>query len=234
MWINALNMNLLQCPICRRIGGSAQFKEMMNMDHKPFIIIVEGPQGVGKTTLTNWLRDNYKYCELMRLTGSAPISKELHEKVGLEYHIGALERCENLVAMGCFNVIMDRSYFSEAVYAVLYKGYNPFDGLMNYCQILGDIATRQDVNILIINLKGTEDFFEKSLKRNKPDYQDVKYGVETSIAQQDMYERLMRQAEIKLNFLDNIKWCTIMVGNHTNAESIQSSVKNYLDKHLEV
>ena len=40
------------------------------------IVIVEGPQGVGKTTITDFLRHSMKYTNLYRLSGTSDSSKE--------------------------------------------------------------------------------------------------------------------------------------------------------------
>ena len=44
------------------------------------IIIVEGAQGAGKTTVTDFLRYAVKYTNLYRLTGTADSSKEGKKK----------------------------------------------------------------------------------------------------------------------------------------------------------
>lgn len=39
------------------------------------IIIVEGPQGVGKTTITDFIRNSIPYTNLYRLNGTSDASK---------------------------------------------------------------------------------------------------------------------------------------------------------------
>jgi len=195
---------------------------------KPFIIIVEGPQGVGKTTLTNWLRDSYPYTELMRLTGSAPISSQnKRADIGYDYHMGAMKRCRQLTQnLGCFNVVMDRSYITELVYADLYKGYASLPShVTNYCEELNSLALTS--NVIILSMRGTEDFFKESLKRDKPNYQDVQFGIETSIKQQDKYYDIM--VAMKDRFLSkNVEIATLFISPHVSIESVQDTVTKYL------
>ena len=49
------------------------------------IIIVEGPQGVGKTTITDYIRHAIPYTNLYRLSGTADISIEGKEKARVMY-----------------------------------------------------------------------------------------------------------------------------------------------------
>lgn len=46
-------------------------------------IIVEGPQGCGKTSLTNYLRDNIAASNLYRLTGNKDKQKLVKKKVAI-------------------------------------------------------------------------------------------------------------------------------------------------------
>ena len=49
------------------------------------IVIVEGPQGVGKTTITDFLRHSMKYTNLYRLSGTSDSSKEGLKKSKIMY-----------------------------------------------------------------------------------------------------------------------------------------------------
>ena len=44
------------------------------------IIIVEGPQGVGKTTITDFIRNSISYTNLYRLCGTHDVTKTGREK----------------------------------------------------------------------------------------------------------------------------------------------------------
>ena len=91
------------------------------------IIIIEGPQGSGKSTMANFLRDNLASSNLYRLTGIKDKSETGFDKnktmyLGLINYMESLEETE-------LNLIFDRTFFTEEVYAKLgYKNYN-FDAV---------------------------------------------------------------------------------------------------------
>src|SRR5574344_1426686 len=86
------------------------------------IIIIEGPQGVGKSTMANFLRDNLAASNLYRLTGIKDKTLTGYEKSKKMYHnlikyMKSLEDTE-------LNLLFDRTFFTEEVYASLgYKSY---------------------------------------------------------------------------------------------------------------
>ena len=49
------------------------------------IIIIEGPQGSGKSTMANFLRDNLACSNLYRLTGIKDKTEAGHAKIKLKY-----------------------------------------------------------------------------------------------------------------------------------------------------
>ena len=64
---------------------------------KEKIIIVEGPQGAGKTTITDYLRNTLPYTNLYRLSGISDSTKaglekvnKYYETLNLAYFISAL------------------------------------------------------------------------------------------------------------------------------------------------
>ena len=91
------------------------------------IIIIEGPQGSGKSTMANFLRDNLASSNLYRLTGIKDKSETGFEKnktmyLGLINYMESLEETE-------LSLIFDRTFFTEEVYAKLgYKNSN-FDAV---------------------------------------------------------------------------------------------------------
>ena len=87
------------------------------------IIIIEGAQGVGKTTITDFIRNTIPYTNLYRLCGTAdssPSGLEKSEKMyfGLIDYIKTLENASS-------NLLFDRTFFSEEVYCRLkFKAYS--------------------------------------------------------------------------------------------------------------
>jgi len=149
------------------------------------IIIIEGPQGVGKSTMANFLRDNLASSNLYRLTGIKDKTASGYEKnktmyLGLINYMESLEDTE-------LNLIFDRTFFTEQVYATLgYKEYN-FDNV--YERLLKKLSDL-DFNIyfVVLYLKDTS-IYEKRLRRQHHQYQA--FSLQNSIDQQNAYLKLI-------------------------------------------
>lgn len=157
------------------------------------IIIIEGPQGVGKSTMANFLRDNLASSNLYRLTGINDKTPSGYEKnkimyLGLINYMEALEETE-------LNLIFDRTFFTEQVYCSLgYKDYKFDEAYNRLVKKLSDL----DYNIyfVVLYLKDTN-IYEKRLQRQHHQYQS--FSLENSISQQNEY----------LKLIDDIKYKTI-------------------------
>ena len=163
------------------------------MNNRGSIIIIEGPQGVGKSTMANFLRDNLASSNLYRLTGIKDKTISGREKnktmyLGLINYIESLEETE-------LNLIFDRTFFTEQVYSKLgYKEYS-FDEIYNrLLKKLNDL----DYNIyfVVLYLKDTT-LYEKRLMRQHHQYQE--FSLQNSIDQQNTY----------IDLIDNIKYKNI-------------------------
>ena len=87
------------------------------------IIVVEGPQGVGKTTITDYIRHAIPYTNLYRLSGTADISPEGKEKAKVMYE-DLLEYVEKLQNKS-INLLFDRTFFTEEIFCRLgFKEYS--------------------------------------------------------------------------------------------------------------
>ena len=124
------------------------------------IIIIEGPQGSGKSTMDNFLRDNLASSNLYRLTGIKDKSETGFEKnktmyLGLINYMESLEETE-------LSLIFDRTFFTEEVYSILgYKEYR-FDEA--YDRLVKKLS-QLDFNIYLVILycKDTS-LYEKRLR----------------------------------------------------------------------
>lgn len=148
-------------------------------------IIVEGPQGCGKTGLTNYLRDNIAASNLYRLSGQKDktiTGKEKSKKMyfALLDYLKELEHCD-------MNLIFDRTFFTEQVYALLgYKEYDFTDVYEELLKRLGEL----DYEIYYISLYLNDvNIFETRLKREHHNYQA--FSLENSINQQNTYKSLL-------------------------------------------
>lgn len=163
------------------------------MRKKGNIIIIEGPQGSGKSTMANFLRDNLSGTNLYRLSGIKDKTQTGYEKnktmyLGLINYMEALEETE-------LNLIFDRTFFTEQVYAKLgYKEYSFDDIYKRLLRKLSDLDF--NIYLVVLYLKDTN-IYEKRIVRQHHQYQA--FSKENSINQQNEY----------LNLIDNIKYKNI-------------------------
>ena len=157
------------------------------------IVVIEGPQGSGKSTMANFLRDNLASSNLYRLTGIKDKSETGYEK-NKSMYLNLINYMESLEETK-LNLIFDRTFFTEQVYASLgYKNYS-FDDIYN--RLLKKLS-ELDFNIyfVVLYLKDTS-IYEKRLIRQHHQYQS--FSIENSTNQQEAY----------LNIINNIKYKSI-------------------------
>ena len=164
------------------------------------LIVVEGPQGAGKTTITDYLRHKIPYTNLYRLSGSSdsspagkPKSVEMYNDL-LDY----MQKLENK----SINLLFDRTFFTEAVYCRL--GFKDFTYDEEFEMFLNRFANF-DFDIYYITLYlSDEDEFEKRLARDdKGVNKYAKFSKESSVKQQNAY--LAMADEVKQKYGDKIK-----------------------------
>ena len=163
------------------------------------IIIIEGPQGSGKSTMANFLRDNLSSSNLYRLTGIKDKSITGYNKnksmyLGLINYMESLEDTE-------LNLIFDRTFFTEEVYSIL--GYKEYRFDKAYDRLVKKLS-QLDFNIYLVILycKDTS-LYEKRLRRQHHNYQA--FSVENSVNQQNTYLHLLD--EIEYDTINKIKLC---------------------------
>ena len=83
------------------------------------LIIVEGPQGVGKTTVTDHIRHTLPYTNLYRLCGTSDSSQEGKSKAAAMYK-SLLKYIKDLENKS-INLVFDRTFFTEQCYCLLKK-----------------------------------------------------------------------------------------------------------------
>ena len=164
-------------------------------EKKGNIIIVEGAQGVGKSTVANFLRDNIALTNLYRLSGIEDKSISGKEKTKTMY-FGLIDYMKSLEETK-LNLVFDRSFFSEQVYCTLgYKDYK-FDDV--YERLLKKLNSLEyNIYLVILYLKD-EKLFGTRLRRRHHNYHS--FSLKSSIEQQNAY----------LSLADNIKLENIKV-----------------------
>ena len=148
-------------------------------------IIIEGPQGCGKTSLANYLRENIAASNLYRLTGNKDKtitgkekSKKMYEAL-LEY----MEKIQDSEV----NLIFDRAFFTDYVYSKLgYKEYDYEDVYQELLKKLGNL--KYDIYYISLYLEDTNIYNER-LKRVHHNYQA--FSIESSIRQQNTYKEIL-------------------------------------------
>lgn len=165
------------------------------MKNRGNIIIIEGPQGVGKSTMANFLRDNLASSNLYRLTGIKDKTKTGYDK-NKRMYLNLLNYMEELEDTE-LNLIFDRTFFTEQVYCLLgFKEYKFDDVYERLVQKLNAL----DFNIyyVVLYLNDTS-IYEKRLNRQHHQYQA--FSIESSVNQQNTY----------LKLADNLKEANINV-----------------------
>lgn len=166
---------------------------------KSKLIVVEGPQGAGKTTVTDFIRHKIPYTNLYRLNGTSdhtPTGREKSKEMynDLVEYIGKLQNKD-------INLLFDRTFFTEEIYCRLdFKAYSFTD---IYEELLEKVS-KMDFDFYYITLYlSDEDEFEKRLNREgKGIVKYAKFSKENSVRQQNAY--LDMSKEIKEKY-DNIK-----------------------------
>ena len=154
---------------------------------KDTIIIVEGPQGTGKTTVTNYLREEMSATDLYRLSGIKDRTITGKEKIRIKYEklLEYMENCKDI------NMVFDRTFFTNEIYARL--GYQDYSFTDVYEKLLAKLdKIDADIYLVILYLNDEKEF-ETRLKRDKHEYQ--KFEVESSIMQQREYLKLAEEVE---------------------------------------
>ena len=74
------------------------------------LIVVEGAQGAGKTTVTDYLRYSLSYTNLYRLSGTSDSTKTGLQKAKEMYEtlLDYIKKLENL----SINLVFDRTFFT--------------------------------------------------------------------------------------------------------------------------
>ena len=158
------------------------------------IIIVEGPQGVGKTTITDFIRNSISYTNLYRLCGTHDVTKTGREKSIKMYDalMNYIEAMQNTNV----NLLFDRTFFTEEIYCRLGKKEYKFTDV--YDRLLEKLS-KLDFDIYYITLYlENEDEYSKRLDRpDKAKMKNADFEKSSSIIQQEEYLKMSNEIKNK-------------------------------------
>ena len=158
------------------------------------IIIVEGAQGVGKTTVTDFLRYAVKYTNLYRLTGTADSSKEGKKKATIMYEnlLSYMKTLENL----SINLLFDRTFFTEEIYCRL--GFKDYSFTDVYEKLLEELSKMDfEIYYITLYLKYESQFEQRLAREGKAVPEYAKFKAESSINQQREYLKMANEVKEK-------------------------------------
>ena len=185
------------------------------------LIVVEGAQGAGKTTVTDYIRNTMNYTNLYRLCGTSDPSEEGKKKATIMYrdlldYMSKLENCS-------INLLFDRTFFTEENYCRL--GYKEYSFSDIYDELLEKFS-KLDFKIYYVTLYlEDESVFEKRLDRKgKVELDYLKFKAENSIKQQREYLKMAE--EIKQKY-PNIQ--CINIENNRDFEEVKLEIDKIIN-----
>lgn len=157
---------------------------------KSKIIVVEGPQGTGKTTLSNFFRENLPGANLYRLSGQK--DKTLTgKKYSIVMYDALLEYLHEMQVVP-MDMIFDRTFFTEEVYGRCgYKEYSFTDESQRLVKNFD--ALDYDIYYISLYLTNVELFRERLARESHHNYQS--FSLENSVNQQNVYKEIADELE---------------------------------------
>lgn len=176
------------------------------------LIVIEGAQGAGKTTITDFLRHTLSYTNLYRLCGTSD-STPTGKKKAEEMYVHLMEYIKGLENKS-INLVFDRTFFTEENYCRLGKKEYTFTDV--YEKLLKEFS-KLDFEIYYITLYlGDENLYNVRLDRpEKAAFKNSKFEAENSINQQRVY--LEMAEDIKK------KYPSIKVFNVENSKTLEET-----------
>ena len=158
------------------------------------LIVVEGAQGAGKTTVTDFLRHSLSYTNLYRLSGTSDSSIEGKKKSEEMYYdlLEYIKRLENK----SINLVFDRTFFTEENYCRLGKKEYEFTDV--YEKLLKQFSNLDfEIYYITLYLKDTNQYAKRLDRKEKAVIKYAKFESENSIKQQEVYLEMAKEIKEK-------------------------------------
>lgn len=184
------------------------------------LIVVEGAQGAGKTTITDFIRHTLKYTNLYRLSGTSDSSPAGLQK-SKEMYFDLLEYIKKLENKS-INLLFDRTFFTEENYCRLGKKEYSFTEV--YDKLLEEFSKLDfEIYYITLYLKDTKQYQRRLSREEKAKVDYAKFGAENSIEQQNTYLEMAEEINKKY---PNIK--TLNVSTDQDLEITKKALKEFI------
>ena len=184
------------------------------------LIVVEGAQGAGKTTVTDFIRHSSSYTNLYRLCGTSDTTKEGKKKAE-DMYIDLLEYIKKMENKS-INLLFDRTFFTEENYCRLGKKDYTFSDV--YEKLLEDFSKLDfDIYYITLYLRDTKKYSSRLDRKDKAKFKNSDFDLENSINQQRVY--LEMAEEIKEKY-PNIK--VVNIANDRDFEETKKELKELI------
>lgn len=165
------------------------------------LIIIEGPRGVFKSTVTRLLRDRIEGSTLINLTGFKENGQQGYLKIW-NYYENVMRMIEGL--QDDYTLIFDRHFFSEMVYSRLYKSYDFTKAYVLLIQRLLNAA--EEIEVYYFTIKDVHVLNERLNRKKLNLFDSVPENVEETMKQQVGYDWVMSTFERMTEGLEHVTY----------------------------
>ena len=184
------------------------------------IIVVEGPQGAGKTTITDFLRHTLPYSNLYRMSGTAD-STVAGKKKAEDMYVDLIEYIKKMENKS-INLIFDRTFFTEENYCRL--GVKQYSFTDVYEKLLDEFANLDfEIYYITLYLENENEYVERLKRDGKAVFKGAEFKAENSKKQQKIY--LKMADEIKTKY-PNVN--VLNVANDKELEDTKKEIREFI------